>query len=109
MRYPISMRTCASVKALQDVHHVDKATADKVREVWHTVANRKNAREQIDALIGTHGVEYLGTNKRTGDAVYYCNAGDAYATTVIFQGLHMRVGCWGDLIERNTVREPAQF
>jgi hypothetical protein len=48
-------------------------------------------------------VEYLGRNKRTNDEVYYCNAGDTYSTTVLFVGPHLRVGCWGDLIERGTV------
>jgi hypothetical protein len=57
----------------------------------------------VDAVLRTYGVEYLGRNKRTNDEVYYCNAGDTYSTTVLFVGPHLRVGCWGDLIERGTV------
>lgn len=70
-------------------------TLPKTREIRRTV---------IDELIGTYGVEFLGTHRRTGNSIYYCNAGDTYATTVLFQGARLTVGCWGYLVERNLVR-----
>jgi len=52
-------------------------------------------RMAIDTAGGFHGVEYLGLCKRSGQSVYYCNAGDTYATTFIFKGKRLTVGCWG--------------
>lgn len=60
-------------------------------------------REFIDTLGEFHGVEYLGHHKRLGASVYYCNSGDTYAATLWFCGEHMRLGCWGDLVERGLV------
>lgn len=59
----------------------------------------------IDWIAGFHGVEYLGTLKRTGEPVEYCNAGDPYARTILFIGDRLTVGCWGDLVERDAIRE----
>lgn len=50
-----------------------------------------------------YGVEYIGRCKRSGQSVYYCNAGDAYAATLIFKGKRLTVGCWGDLIESGAI------
>jgi hypothetical protein len=52
-----------------------------------------------------HGVEFLGWYRRTEARVYYLNAGDPYAATLIFQGDNLRVACWGDLVERNAIKE----
>lgn len=100
-RLPI--RRAASVKALMTIKDVTEEDAKAIRRIWHTEASRPLARSKIDKILSTHGVEYLGRNKRTNDEVYYCNAGDTYSTTVLFIGSHLRVGCWGDLIERGTV------
>jgi hypothetical protein len=35
--------------------------------------------------------------------MYFCNAGDIYATTVVFMGPVMRVATIGDYVERNLV------
>lgn len=51
----------------------------------------------IDEILNTHGVEYFSTNK---SSVYYCNAGDTYATTIMRVNGRYRVGCWGDIAER---------
>lgn len=108
MQYDISMRRCASVAALQKIKDVTRDDAEKIRTIWRTIGNRKFAREQIDNVLRTHGVEYLGQHRRSGNHVYYCNAGDTYSSTVIFAGLRMYVGCWGYLIEQNLVK-PAEF
>ena len=108
MQYDISMRRCASVNALMEIKDVTREDAEKIRTIWRTIGNRESARGQIDAVLRTYGVEYLGQHRRSGDHVYYCNAGDTYAPTIIFAGLRMYVGCWGELIERNRVK-PAEF
>lgn len=98
-------RRVPSIQALMEIKDVTKEDAIKCREIWQTVSNRREAREQIDGLIRTCGVECLGIHKRSGQAVYYCNAGDTYSTTIIFNGLRMYVGCIGDLMEKNAIRE----
>lgn len=105
MKYNINMRKCASVKNLMTLKDVTKEDAEKIRTVWQTVKSRREAREQIDRILQTFGVEYLGQHKRNGEHVYYCNSGDTYAPTIIFSGLRMFVSCWGDLVEKNLIHE----
>lgn len=101
----ITTRRAPSVKALQTIKDIDKNAAEAIRHIWKTVTNRADARKRINFLIGTHGVEFLGIHKRTGESVYYCNAGDTYAGTILFSGLRCFVGCWGDLVEKNLIKE----
>lgn len=68
---------------------------------------RSLKRRVIDRLLSgpyANGVECLGQDKRSGEWVYYCNAGDAYAPTILFRGRRLFVGCWGDLVERGAIR-----
>jgi hypothetical protein len=122
------MKQAASVKALQEIKDVTPEIAKQVREIWHTMTreqliekfpnvrdynlqchNRPGTRRlrmmAIDAAIGTHGVEFLGTSRYSGQHVHYCNTGDAYTATVIFSGNCLRVGCWGDLVEHRGIIE----
>jgi hypothetical protein len=101
----ISMRRAASAKALQELKDVTPEDARAIRNAWKTIGKRSEARARIDALFRTYGVEYLGQSKRTGEHVYYCNAGDTYAPTILFAGMRMFVGCWGDLVERSAIRD----
>lgn len=64
---------------------------------------RQAKREAVDRAAGFYGVEYLGWHKRNREHVYYANAGDTYAATLIFQGRRMLVGCWGDMVERRLI------
>ena len=50
---------------------------------------------------GTFGVERIakGHNQRS-PAIEYLNAGDTYATTLLYVRGRFRVGCWGDIVER---------
>ena len=64
---------------------------------------RTAKRGAINQAAGFHGVLYLGQHRRNHAPVYYLNAGDPYAATLIFCGDRMTLGCWGDLIERGTV------
>ena len=101
----LSQRRAASIDALMSIKDVTRDDAKKIRHAWQTVSNRREAREAIDALLHTCGVEYLGWHKRSNCHVYYCNAGDTYAPTILFCGLSMRVGCWGDMVERNLIND----
>lgn len=65
-------------------------------------------RELLNRLGGFHGVEYLGVHRRSGKGVRYCNAGDAYAPTLVFMGRVLQVACWGDLVEARLIREVGQ-
>jgi len=105
----MNLRKCASAKALQTIKDVTPDDAEKIRKAWRTIGNRQAAREAIDAILRTYGVEYLGQHKRTREHVYYCNSGESYATTVLFSGLRMHVGCWADLVEKNLIREGGQL
>ena len=84
------------------------ATRDWYRACWHKPKERELKRAAVNEAAGFHGVEYLGTHRRTGESVYYCNTGDTYAGTVAFIGRRLIVTTMGDLIERGTVRERAQ-
>lgn len=99
------MRRAASIEKLLEIKDVDEGIAEKVRTTWRTVTDRGEARRRVDALIGTAGVEYLGQHKRTRKAIYYCNAGDSYATTVCFHGPNLVVACWADFVEGRKVQE----
>lgn len=131
--------TCATVKSLMQIKDVTEDDALLIRVIWNTYgatalrdlleklnngrqyANRNftYAVEQrgsvnikhaaINAILGTCGVEHLGKRKGNREHVYYCNAGDPYSTTVLFDGEHLRVGCWGDLVERNLITESREF
>jgi hypothetical protein len=101
----VTNRRCASVKALMEIKDVTREDALRIRHVWRTINERHYAARAIDAILRTHGVEYLGRHKRSHESVSYCNAGDTYATTVVFVGPVMHVGCWGDLVERNLIEE----
>lgn len=55
-----------------------------------------------DEILNTSGVEYIpaGSNAKS-PAIEYCNAGDTYASTLMYvSGRGYRVGCWGDIVER---------
>jgi len=107
------MRRAASVASLLQIKDVTRDGAVEIRRLWHGLRpdywyptgseQVLYVKRRIDQILETHGVEYLGKHKRTGLHVYYCNAGDTYATTVIFHGDNLTAGCWGDLVERNLI------
>ena len=101
----IASRKLASVKALCQLKDVTPELAEEIRHAWRTIPKRSEAREAVDRLFRSYGVEYLGVHKRSNFDVHYCNAGDAYAPTILFIGLRMVVGTWADLVERRAVRE----
>ena len=120
--------TAASLKQLLTLKDLDETNAKLIRKVWHTTRNDEletvfpavkefgrdwfnppsfgqKKRWAVDRILRTYGVEHLGTHKRNGRYVDYCNAGDTYAGTILFIGRQLRVGCWGDLVERDLIRE----
>lgn len=58
----------------------------------------------IDKILGTHGVEALGREDHSfrKARIEYCNAGDPYATTLVYLPWSDRIhiGCWGDYAGR---------
>ncbi len=53
-------------------------------------------------ITGCYGVETIaaGSNARS-PRIEYCNAGDPYATTLMYvSGRGYVVGCWGDIVEK---------
>jgi hypothetical protein len=98
----IAGRTSASESALMALKDVTREDARAIREAWRTMET--GAGVEIDRILRTHGIEYLGLHRRTGEGVYYCNAGDIYAETVLFIGARLMVGCIGDMVERGAVR-----
>lgn len=119
---------CASVKNLEQlkldcdaslIRAIWKAkNVDEIADVYPDVGTMvKNNSGYYDNYLlelkracvnhagGYHGVEFLGSHRRSGDLVYYCNAGDTYAGTMIFNGRRLVVGTWGDMVERNQIKE----
>lgn len=59
----------------------------------------------LDKILGTHGVEGIGEGDHTvgyAPPYEYLNAGDTYATTLIYKRSTdtVSIGCWGDIAER---------
>ena len=99
----IPTRIAPSTDTLMQIKDVTEENATLIRHIWHTESNRKVARQRIDGVLNTHGVEYLGHHKRRHLPVWYANAGDTYATTALFFGPVMRVATIGDYVERDLI------
>lgn len=121
------MNQCTTLNELRQIKDVGTEEAKLIRAVWkaegrdaltslvegkagiflcyeqHANHIRTAKREVINGIINTSGVESLGIYR--GEEVYYCNAGDTYATTVLFIGPRLIVGCIGDITEKAGFRE----
>lgn len=72
------------------------------RSCYHPMAFVTAKLSIASEITECHGVEYIpaGSNARS-PAIEYCNAGDAYVSTLMYvSGRGYRVGCWGDIVER---------
>lgn len=61
----------------------------------------------IDAVLGTYGVEPLGpVDQRRGPPFEYLNAGDTYATTLVYcrDDDRLIISCMGGIVERHDKR-----
>ena len=103
------IRAIWKAKNRADLEAIYPPAADIDRGFFRPYRLRELKREVLNKAGGFFGVEYLGTLKRSGEPVYYANAGDCYAGTLIFTGPRLTVGTVGDLIERGTVREGEQL
>jgi hypothetical protein len=56
----------------------------------------------FNSILGMHGVEALGEVKAGGPPHEYLNAGDTYATTLIYAKATdtALIGCWADIAEK---------
>lgn len=81
------------------------AGAARIAECYHPPKPHDVRMHVLDAILGTHGVEYVS---RSADSFYspkgleYCNAGDSYATTIVYNHLTetYQIGSWADYVER---------
>ena len=99
------IRAIWKAKNRADLEAIYPPAADIDRGFFNPLRLRQLKREAANKAGGFYGVEYLGTLKRSGEPVYYLNAGDLYTGTLIFTGSRLTVGTVGDLAERGTVRE----
>ena len=106
--------TCPPASKLADVFRLDDETAERLRakikagyskprgEHWSHTASAWMA--EVSAIGDFYGVESLYPDY---PEILYCNAGDTYAPTLIFNHstAQVRIGCWGDIVEK---RRPAK-
>jgi len=95
---------CRGCGRLNDIGSVDPYPFNMCGH-FHDGRHRYSRMAAIDVILGTFGVEYQerGSNAKS-PAFYYCNAGDAYARTILGVNGRFCVGCWGDIVERGNYR-----
>lgn len=114
------MNTPSVKTLLKAFPHIDRKTAQAVKLAmiedqpaprdWHTNGRRIDRQmHRINELLEMHGVEYAASTDVTmtsAAGLEYCNAGDMYAVTVIYDREKGRfiVSTVGDVIERNPRR-----
>lgn len=76
---------------------------NRTRGYYRNPSTREIRRELINTLAGFHGIECLGQLKISGERVYYCNAGDPYAPTLVFIGNRLIVSCWSHYVENKLI------
>lgn len=93
-----------SIKTLMTIKDVTREDAIEIRRIMATTGRDGLGRtrlQQIDALLSTFGVEYVGKGRNAkSPAFYYCNTGDIYAETVVKIRGRFIVSSWGDIVER---------
>ena len=95
------------LKGQEDPRTVEQTDA-WVRSCYHEPAWREQAEHAVDVLLETSGVEAaFATGGRKSQRIgwpefTYCNAGDTYATTIVFdrRADAVLLTCWGDTLER---------
>lgn len=97
------IRSIWKARTMEELFAIFPQIQDHARRLHINAGLITLKRMAIDIAGGFHGVEYLGRCKRSGRNVYYCNAGDTYAATLIFKSKRLTVGCWGDIVESGTI------
>jgi hypothetical protein len=114
------MNTPSVKTLLKAFPHIDRKTAQAVKLAmvedqpaprdWHSNGRRIDRQmHRINELLEMHGVEYVPRDNDTYFEAFgldYCNAGDLYNATVIYDRKKGRfiVASVGDIIERNPRR-----
>lgn len=71
------------------------------KQCYHRPSPHERRMCALDAELETFGVEYTECGSGPNSpAIEYLNAGDTYATTILFVNGRYRIGCWGDIVER---------
>lgn len=86
-----------SIKALKGLG-INEAAAQEIKRLADQGLGRK-ALERADVAMGGHGVESLYPEF---PKVYYVNKGDTYDTTLYSDGSALRIGAWGDYVEKHS-------
>ena len=100
--------TCPPASKIASELNLDEETALKIRAYikagYSPLPGRNHYShaaiqfmEGLSKLGDFQGVESLYPDR---PEVFYCNAGDTYAATLIFnrETAQVRLGCWGDLV-----------
>jgi hypothetical protein len=97
----VKVRAILKLKNVDAVTSVSDVALEYVRSCYHRPPLHMAKLTAIDAVIGTYGVEGIGRGHNLkSPSIEYCNAGDAYATTLLWVGGRYRVGDWGSIVER---------
>lgn len=86
-----------------DPGDASEQTRKWVQSCYHTPSDESMMLHAADCLLENHGVEGFEVD---GRHFSYSNAGDTYATTLIFDHSNAKwiVASWGDIVEKLQVR-----
>ena len=101
-------RVVSSVPSLKSLEAAFPMRGKALRAALTANTSLMQRLQDANEIIGGHGVEHLPTRP----AVTYVNMGDPYSTTIlaVYSGrvsgwFSIRIGAWGDGVERGTYRE----
>jgi len=96
----VSRQTFSTMDSLASL--LPKIEAGKLLRIRQMVLDAsisvEDVMEEADKLLGTCGVEAIGSAE---GALWYCNTGDTYGTTLLYdeEGERFSVGNWGSWVE----------
>lgn len=105
---PELIRAIWKAKNREELETIYPPAADIDRDYFNPLKLRPLKRAAVDHAAGFYGVEYLGTDKRSGNCVYYCGADDTYTGTICFIAGRLFVSTVGDIVESGRIQERGQ-
>ena len=104
IRFPVSI---PSVKALVGQLGISAADAKQIKELA-SAGKPKTALRYADEAMNRGQYSSFGVESLYPDFpnFYYVNTGDPYNTTLYYDGKALRIGTWGDYVERKS-RNPS--